>query len=56
MYIKYKVDKFRFYLKVDNGEAILVNEGYKQQAGALYGVEAVKKTAPEAMIKDQTKI
>lgn len=35
----------RFRLKAGNGETILASEGYKTRAGALNGVEAVRKSA-----------
>jgi hypothetical protein len=40
---KDKKGEFRFRLKSANGEVILASEGYKDRAGALNGVEAVKK-------------
>lgn len=35
-----------FNLKASNGEVILTSEMYKARAGALNGIEAVKKNAP----------
>jgi uncharacterized protein YegP (UPF0339 family) len=46
--------KFRFRLKAGNGEIIAVGESYESKAGALNGIEAVKKNAPEATVVDQT--
>lgn len=42
---KNKKGEFRFRLKAANGETILASEGYKDRAGALNGVESVKKNA-----------
>jgi uncharacterized protein YegP (UPF0339 family) len=46
--------KFRFRLKAGNGEIIAVGEAYESKAGALNGIESVKKNAPEAVVVDQT--
>jgi uncharacterized protein YegP (UPF0339 family) len=35
-----------FNLKASNGEVILTSETYKARAGALNGIEAVRKNAP----------
>jgi uncharacterized protein len=35
-----------FHLKAANGEKILASEMYKAKAGALNGIESVKKNAP----------
>jgi uncharacterized protein YegP (UPF0339 family) len=37
-----------------NGEVIAVGEGYKTKAGALNGIESIKKNAPDAAVVDQT--
>ncbi len=37
--------EFRFRLKAGNGEKILASEGYKDKAGAINGIESVKKNA-----------
>lgn len=42
---KDKKGEFRFRLKAGNGEIILASEGYKDRAGALNGVESVKKNS-----------
>lgn len=47
---KYEVHKdkyggFRFRLKAANGEVIASSESYKTKAGAMNGVESVKKNA-----------
>ncbi len=46
-----KAGEFRFRLKARNGEIIAVSEGYTAKAGALGGIESVKKNAPEAEIE-----
>ncbi|HEV2779452.1 MAG TPA: YegP family protein [Actinophytocola sp.] len=46
--------KFRFRLKAANGEIIAVGEAYESKAGALNGIESVKKNAAEAAVVDQT--
>ncbi len=45
-----KAGEFRFRLKATNGQVIAVSEGYKSKAGAINGIESVKKNAPEAEI------
>lgn len=42
---KDKKGEFRFRLKAGNGEIILASEGYKDRAGALNGVDSVKKNS-----------
>lgn len=42
---KDKKGEFRFRLKAGNGEIILASEGYKDRAGAMNGVESVKKNS-----------
>jgi uncharacterized protein YegP (UPF0339 family) len=46
--------KFRFRLKAGNGEIIAVGESYETKAGALNGIESIKKNAAEAQVVDQT--
>ena len=46
-----KAGEFRFRLKARNGEIIAVSEGYTSKAGALNGIESVKKNAPEAPVE-----
>jgi uncharacterized protein YegP (UPF0339 family) len=41
-----KDGQVRFNLKATNGEIILTSELYKAKAGALNGIESVKKNAP----------
>ena len=47
---KDKAGEFRFRLKAKNGEIIATSEGYKKKAGALNGIESIKKNAPDANI------
>lgn len=47
--------KFRFRLRAPNGEIIATGEAYESKDACKKGIEAVKKTAPEARIIDLTK-
>ena len=40
--------EWRFRLKAGNGEIVATGESYPTRAGALKGVEAVKRAAAEA--------
>lgn len=40
-----KAGQFRFRLKADNGEIILVSEGYTTKANAQKGIDSVKANA-----------
>ena len=42
---KDKADEYRFRLKASNGETVLSSEGYSAKAGAMNGIESVKKNA-----------
>ena len=44
---KDKKGEFRFRLKAGNGEIVLASESYKDKAGALNGIESVKKNAED---------
>lgn len=44
--------KFRFRLKAGNGEIVAVGEAYESKAGALKGVDAVKRAAAEAEVEE----
>lgn len=44
---KDKKGEFRFRLKSGNGEIVLASEGYKDRAGALNGIDSVKKNADD---------
>lgn len=46
--------KAHFNLKARNGEVIESSQLYASEQTRDQGIEAVKKTAPEATIKDQT--
>jgi hypothetical protein len=43
---KAKDGQFYFHLKAANGEVILASEMYQSKAGAVNGIESVKKNAP----------
>lgn len=43
---KDKAGEFRFRLKASNGQIILASEGYKRKAGAMNGIQSIKKNAP----------
>lgn len=42
-----KNGEFQFDLKAGNGQVILTSEGYSAKAGALNGIESVKKNSPD---------
>src|SRR5690606_35858720 len=44
---KRKNGEFQFNLKANNGQVILVSEGYTARAGAENGIESVRKNAPD---------
>ena len=46
--------QFRFALEAANGQAIGSSEYYDTAAGLARGIEAVKKSAPDAEVKDLT--
>lgn len=46
--------KFYFRLKAENGEKIAQSEGYSSKQGALNGISAVKRCAPNAPTVDLT--
>ena len=46
--------KFYFNLKAGNGQVIGTSEMYESTANRDEGIEAVKRTAPNASIEDQT--
>ena len=46
---------FRFRLKSGNGEVIATSsESYESKAGALNGIESIKRNAADANVDDQT--
>ena len=50
-----KRGEYRFRLIATNGQIISVGESYKAKAGCLNGIESIKKNAPDAEIKYETK-
>lgn len=50
-----KAGETRFHLKARNGEIIAVSQAYKEKAGAVKGIESVKKNAPEASVEEEEK-
>jgi len=44
---KRKNDEFQFNLKADNGQVILVSEGYSAKSGCENGIASVQKNAPD---------
>jgi uncharacterized protein len=52
---KVKAGKFRFHLKVPNGEIIAASQGYESKANAEKGVEAIKTHAPGAKVEDHSR-
>jgi len=46
--------EFRFRLKASNGQIIASGEGYKTKAGALNGIQSIKKNAADASVEDAT--
>ena len=50
-----KHGEYRFRLIATNGQIISVGESYKAKAGCLNGIESIKKNAPDAEIKYETK-
>ena len=47
---KDKSGGFRFRLKAGNGEVVASSESYKTKAGAMGGVESVKKNASSDVV------
>ncbi|MFT4255464.1 MAG: YegP family protein [Pseudoxanthomonas sp.] len=45
---------FQFVLKAGNGQVILTSQGYNDKAGALNGIESVKKNAKDASFERLT--
>jgi uncharacterized protein YegP (UPF0339 family) len=43
---------YRFRLKAANGEVIAVSEAYVSKASAMNGIEAVRKAAPAAELRE----
>ncbi|MGD8544571.1 MAG: DUF1508 domain-containing protein [Candidatus Bathyarchaeota archaeon] len=51
---KDNVGKFRFRLKAANNEVIATSEAYESKDGCKNGIESVKKSSKESVIKDLT--
>ena len=51
---KDKKGEFRFALKAGNGEVIAISEGYASKAGALGGIESLRKNAADAAVVDES--
>lgn len=48
-------NQYRWRLKSSNGQIIAIGgEGYTSKAGAQNGIDAVKRDAPSAPVKDLT--
>ena len=45
---------FHFTLQAPNDEVIATSETYQSKASALYGIESVKRNAPDAKLDDRT--
>lgn len=45
-----KSGEYRFRLKSGNGEIIALSEGYSSKAGALNGIESVRRNAADAEV------
>ena len=46
--------KFHFNLVATNGQVVASSESYESKAGAVNGIESIKRNAPAAEIDDQT--
>jgi uncharacterized protein YegP (UPF0339 family) len=46
--------QFYFVLQAENNEIIATSERYEAKEGALNGIDAVKRVAPDAPINDTT--
>jgi len=45
-----KAGEYRFRLKAGNGEVIATGQGYASKAGALNGIDSVKRNAADAEV------
>lgn len=43
---------YRFRLKASNGQVIAVGDEYDSKASCMKGIEALRKTAPYAEVRD----
>ncbi|WP_223626866.1 YegP family protein [Microbacterium sp. EST19A] len=48
-----KSGEHRFNLKASNGEVIASSEGYSSKAGALAGIESVRRNAADAEVVER---
>lgn len=46
--------KFRFNLVSSNGQVVATSEAYNSKASCMNGIKAVRNTALEAILEDQT--
>jgi len=46
--------EYRFVLTASNGEVIASSEGYRQKGSAMNGIDAVRRTAADAVVDDRT--
>jgi uncharacterized protein YegP (UPF0339 family) len=46
--------KYRIRLKAGNGEIIATGEAYESKAGAMNGIDSIRRNAAEAKVDDQT--
>lgn len=46
--------EYRFVLTASNGEVIASSEGYRQKGSAMNGIDAVRRTAVDAVVDDRT--
>ena len=47
--------EFRFRLKANNGQTILVSEGYSDKSGCMNGIESVRKNSQDDSKYDRKK-
>jgi uncharacterized protein YegP (UPF0339 family) len=46
--------EYRFVLTTSTGEVLATSEGYKQKGSALNGIDALRRTAADAVVDDRT--
>jgi uncharacterized protein YegP (UPF0339 family) len=47
--------EYRFVLTTSTGEVLATSEGYKQKGSALNGIDALRRTAADAVVDDRTR-
>lgn len=47
-----KAGETRFHLRARNGQIVAVSQAYKEKAGAVKGIESIRKNAPDAVVED----